>query len=78
MYILLFLNYRLFVCACLCTIGDWYFSYFGLYTVSPLVVVSNMSGHMFNKIENMRTCFPKRGEYVKHIKIEGFHVVLAI
>ena len=45
-----FLNYRLFVWACLHPIGDWYFGYFGLYTMYPLVVGSHMVGHMVNKI----------------------------
>ena len=31
-------------------IGDWYFGYFGLYTVYPHVVGSNMLEYMFNKI----------------------------
>ena len=45
-----FLNYWLFVCACLCPIGEWNIGYFGLCTVYPLVVGSHMVGHMFNKI----------------------------
>ena len=54
-----FLNYRLFVWACLCPIGDWYF---GLYTVYPLVVGSHRVRHMVNKLwahEDM--LFHKRG-----------------
>ena len=45
-----FLIYRLFVCAFLCPIGDWYFGYFCLCTVYPLVVGSHMVEHMVNKI----------------------------
>ena len=59
-------------------IGDWYFGYFGLYTVYPHVVGSNMLEYMFNKIGVHEDMLFHKGEYVTHMKIQGIHVVLAL
>ena len=73
-----FLNYWLFVCACLCPIGEWNIGYLSYVVCTLLWWGATWWGTCLTRSECMRTCFFIRGEYVTHMKIQGFHVVLAI
>ena len=83
MYILLF-ECRFFRCACLCPIGDWNFGILIFWLILVYILCTLLWrgatwwGTCLIKFKCMRTCFPIRGEYVTHMKIQGFHVVLAI
>ena len=59
-------------------IVDLYLGYFGLCIVYPLVVGSHMVGQIANKMCAHEDMPFHKGEYVTHLKVQGFHVILAI